>query len=47
MQLGREAVKRATRDVLGPLPQWALEHPRAPVSNGQTTDAVASPPKSP
>jgi hypothetical protein len=46
-QLAREAVKRATRDVLGPLPQWALEHPRAPVSNDPTTNGDASPPKGP
>jgi hypothetical protein len=44
-QLGREAVNRATREVLGPLPQWALEHPRAPVSNDQTTNADGSRPK--
>jgi hypothetical protein len=46
-QVSREAVKRATREVLGPLPQWALEHPRAPMPNAQTTDSDASPPKSP
>jgi uncharacterized protein len=31
-QMGREAVKRATREVLGPLPQWALDHPHAPAA---------------
>ncbi|HUI61889.1 MAG TPA: DUF2059 domain-containing protein [Steroidobacteraceae bacterium] len=33
-QMGREAVKRATRDVLGPLPQWALDHPHTPAASG-------------
>jgi len=31
-QMGREAVRRATREVLGPLPQWALDHPHAPAA---------------
>jgi hypothetical protein len=25
--LGRNAAKRAVREVLGPLPQWGLQHP--------------------
>jgi hypothetical protein len=28
-QQSRDAVRRATREVLGPLPQWALDHPSA------------------
>jgi hypothetical protein len=30
-QLGRDAVKRAVREVLGPLPQWRLLHPEPEV----------------
>jgi hypothetical protein len=29
VQQGRDAVKQATREVLGPLPQWTLEHSQA------------------
>jgi hypothetical protein len=28
-QLGRDAAKRAVREVLGPLPQWRMQHPPA------------------
>jgi uncharacterized protein len=47
-QLGRDAAKRAVREVLGPLPQWRLQHPRAstperpadaPPAGAQTQDS--------
>jgi hypothetical protein len=46
VQLGRDAVKRATREVLGPLPQWTLDHPRTPTPDpapAQSTPAPGSP----
>jgi hypothetical protein len=43
VQLGRDAVKRATREVLGPLPQWALEHPRAPTSDPAPAESPGTP----
>ncbi len=32
-QLGHDAAKRAVREVYGPLPQWRMLHPPAPVSS--------------
>jgi hypothetical protein len=45
VQLGRDAVKRATREVLGPLPQWTLEHQRA--STPDTAPATDAEPGTP
>jgi hypothetical protein len=43
VQLGRDAVKRATRAVLGPLPQWTLEHPRTSTPDPASADSAPTP----
>jgi hypothetical protein len=45
-QLGHAAAKRAVREVLGPLPQWRLQHPKAPVPEytSETGQADGKPP---
>jgi hypothetical protein len=40
VQLGRDAVKRATREVLGPLPQWTLDHRRTPTPEPPPTESA-------
>jgi hypothetical protein len=40
-QLGRDAVNRATREVLGPLPQWALDHQSSQAS-GNSSDSTGA-----
>jgi uncharacterized protein len=41
-QLGHEAARGAIREVLGPLPQWALSHPHRPASHSSSAASLSA-----